>query len=157
VLIGSGGSAELDQNGTVAVAPNSTAVIVTAGGVTQAITAGTTTSWRASGYYQPVDVGGVWNTMKAGATVPMKFELFYGPRELTDASLVASTVAQVSCPTSGVTTDDVEELTSLTGLRYDTTAGEFHLNWKSPSTRGSCWKVTVAQGNAMLTALFKLR
>ena len=36
-----------------------------------------------SGYYQPVDMNGVWNTVKGGSTVPLKFELFAGTTELT--------------------------------------------------------------------------
>jgi hypothetical protein len=33
-------------------------------------------AWTLSGFYTPVDMGGVWNTLRNGATVPLKFEVF---------------------------------------------------------------------------------
>ena len=36
--------------------------------------------WTLSGFYQPVDMGGVVNTVKGGSTVPLKFEAFSGSR-----------------------------------------------------------------------------
>lgn len=41
-----------------------------------------------SGFFQPVDMGGVLNTVKGGSTVPMKFEVFAGSTELTATSIV---------------------------------------------------------------------
>ncbi len=38
------------------------------------------------GFYAPVDVNGVLNTVKGGSTVPLKFEVFAGSTELTDTS-----------------------------------------------------------------------
>jgi len=155
--VGAGGQAELKNTGEVVVASGSTPVTVTAGGVSQTVSAGSSAAWRASGFYQPVDMNGVWNTMKGGSTVPIKFELFYGTAELTNASAVTAGVAQVGCPTTGAATDAIEELTAeLAGLRYDTVTGEFHLNWKSSKQPGTCWKITVSDGNASLSANFKL-
>ena len=153
----SGGQAELKGSGDVVVAAGSTPATVTAGGVSQTLPPGSSAAWRASGFYQPVDMNGVWNTMKGGSTVPVKFELFYGTAELTNPSAVTTAATQVSCPAASVPTDTIEELTTeLAGLRYDTAAGNFHLNWKSPKQPGTCWKITVTEGNASLAAYFKL-
>src|SRR5215211_3349981 len=45
-------------------------------------------AWDFRGFYQPVDMGGVHNTIKGGSTVPIKFELFAGSTELTDTANV---------------------------------------------------------------------
>ena len=42
------------------------------------------------------------------------------------------------------TTDDIEILaTGGTALRYDTTAGQFTYNWKTPAKPGFCYVVTI--------------
>ena len=46
--------------------------------------------WTITGFYQPVDMNGVDNTVKGGSTVPLKFELFSGSTELTDTSAIKS-------------------------------------------------------------------
>ena len=38
----------------------------------------TVLAWEVRGFYQPTDMGDVWNTVKNGATVPLKFEVFAG-------------------------------------------------------------------------------
>jgi len=115
--------------------------------------------FRLGGFYQPVDMNGVVNTVKAGSTVPLKFELFSGSTELTGTTAVKSfTAVSVSCSTSAVV-DDVEVTTTGgTTLRYDTTGGQFIQNWQTPKTVGACIKVTMtaADGSAM-NALFKLK
>ena len=52
-------------------------------------------------------MGGVFNTVKGGSTVPAKFEVFAGTKELTDTSLVTLTNRKISCTTSAPT-DDIE-------------------------------------------------
>ena len=66
----SGGQAELKGSGDVVVAAGSTPATVTAGGVSQTLPPGSSAAWRASGFYQPVDMNGVWNTMKGGVNRP---------------------------------------------------------------------------------------
>ena len=46
--------------------------------------------WTLTGFYQPVDMNGVSNAVKGGSTVPLKFEIFAGPTELTDTAIVKS-------------------------------------------------------------------
>ena len=127
---------------------------------------GTTTftigAWRAGGFYQPVDMGGVWNTVKAGSTVPLKFELFSGATELTSTTSVKSfSAGSISCATLPSSSEDPIELTTTGGttLRYDTSGGQFIQNWQTPKTVGGCYKVTMtaADSTTVITAYFKLK
>jgi hypothetical protein len=115
-------------------------------------------AWTLKGFYQPVDMGTIVNTVKAGSTVPLKFEVFAGNTELTSTSTVKSfSVKGVAC-NSG-TADDVELVTTGgTSLRYDATAGQFIQNWQTPKTAGACYQVTMTtQDGSSLSALFKLK
>src|SRR5215211_3920480 len=105
--------------------------------------------WTLKGFTAPVDydVGTtkVWNTVKGGATVPLKFEVFAGTTELTDPAVVDKFIATgVTCPGANAVTDDIEiTTTGGTQLRYDTTAGQFIQNWQTPKKAGSCYDVTM--------------
>ncbi|MFW5473105.1 PxKF domain-containing protein [Knoellia sp. CPCC 206450] len=116
-------------------------------------------AWTLKGFYQPVDMGGVWNTVKNGSTVPLKFEVFAGATELTDTAVVDTfTVTKVSCSTAGGS-DDVELTTSgNTVLRYDASGGQFIQNWQTPKSAGACYKVTMTTDDGSATsALFRLK
>jgi hypothetical protein len=124
----------------------------------------TVLAWLLKGFYQPVDmpvVGGpiVWNTVKNGSTVPLKFEVFSGSTELTDVAAIKSfAVNQVSCANSSY--EDVIELTTTGGtvLRYDSTGGQFVQNWQTPKKAGNCYSVTMTtQDLSSITAWFKLK
>lgn len=119
-------------------------------------------AWTISAFYQPVDMGGVWNTVKGGSTVPLKFEVFAGSKELTDPAIVSKfTVTKVSCPGTAVTEDAIEQLvtTGGTSLRYDTTGGQFIQNWQTAKAPGTCYsvKVTTVDGTSSNLAYFKLK
>lgn len=126
-----------------------------AGNVGTATQTYTVLPWTLKGFYSPIDTG-VVNTVKAGSTVPMKFEAFVGDTELTDPALVTMNAKQVACAT-GAPTAEVEVLSSgATGLRY--ADGQFQYNWKTPATPGACYAVTATtRDGSSLTALFKLR
>jgi hypothetical protein len=122
----------------------------------------TVQAWTIQGFFQPVDMGNVWNTVKNGSTVPLKFKIFAGTTELTDVSAVKSLLyKQVACTTlPGAVEDAIETLaaTGSTVLRYDTTGGQFVFNWKTPTTPGKCYQVTMtALDGSSITAFFKLR
>ena len=122
----------------------------------------TVIAWTLKGFYQPVDMGNVWNTVKNGSTVPLKFEVFAGTTELTDVSAVKSLASkQVTCTAlPGAVEDAIETLanTGSTVLRYDSTGGQFIFNWKTPSTPTKCYQVTMtAQDGSSITAFFKLK
>ncbi|MEO8357706.1 MAG: ABC transporter substrate-binding protein, partial [Chloroflexota bacterium] len=119
----------------------------------------TVSAWTLKGFYQPVDMNGVYNLVKGGSTVPLKFEIFAGPTELTDIADVKSlTYAQTSCDATAAT-DEIETIvTGGTSLRYDTTAGQFIYNWKTPKSPGKCYRVTmVTMDGSSLVAYFKLK
>jgi len=46
----------------------------------------TVNAWTITGFYQPVDMGGVVNTVKGGSTVPLKFNIYAGGVERTSVS-----------------------------------------------------------------------
>lgn len=104
----------------------------------------------------------MYNTVKGGSTVPLKFEVFRagGNTELSDVSIITQPLmaAQISC-TSGVE-DSIEVLSSTSGtsLRYDATGGQFIYNWQTPKKVGACYKVTVAtKDGTSVSARFKLK
>ena len=121
--------------------------------------------WTLNGFFQPVDMSPlapttiVWNTVKNGSTVPLKFEVFAGSTELTDTSVIAATFTkQIACASG--TDDNVEVLaTGATSLRYDPTGiGQFIFNWQTPKKPGQCYQVTMTTlDGSSLSAYFKLK
>jgi hypothetical protein len=114
--------------------------------------------WTFNGFFQPVDMNGVYNTVKKGSTVPLKFKIFAGSTERTDVAAVKSfTYVPTNCDANAIT-DEIETLASgNTVLRYDTTAGQFVYNWKTPNATG-CFRVTMtALDGSMLQAYFRLK
>ncbi|MBT2538994.1 RICIN domain-containing protein [Arthrobacter sp. ISL-69] len=129
-----------------------------AGNVSTADLTYTVLPWTVTGFTAPVDMAGVWNTVKGGSTVPFKFELFDGATELTDLTKVRSfTSATVACPGPGTVTDEIETVTTdVAGLTYED--GYFQQNWKTPKRAASCLQVTMtAQDETKLTANFILK
>ena len=122
----------------------------------------TATPWTITGYYNPVDMNGVLNTLKSGQSVPFKFEVFDGPTEKTSTSDIASfTQTQVSCSILTTTLTDAIEIinTGGTSLKYDVLSGQFHANWKTPSgMANTCWEVkTTTTNGPSIFAYFKLK
>jgi len=129
-----------------------------AGNVGTAVQSYTVLPWTLKGFYSPVGMDGVVNTVKAGSTVPMKFQVFSGDTELTNPALVTMNATQVKCDT-GARTEEIEMVGSgATSLRYDLNGRQFVYNWKTPSTPGACYAVTATTSDgSSRTALFKLR
>jgi hypothetical protein len=116
-------------------------------------------AWTLKGFYQPVDMNGIYNVVKNGSTVPLKFEIFAGSTELTNPAFIKSlTYAATSC-NANASTDEIETTaTGGTSLRYDATAGQFVFNWKTPNTAGMCYRVTLTTiDGSSLVAYFKLK
>jgi hypothetical protein len=108
-------------------------------------------AYQLKGFYEPADPSPlapttiVWNTVKGGSTVPLKFEVFAGSTELTSTSIIVQPLnaTKINCTTG---TEDVVEEAAATGntaLRYDTTAGQFIYNWQTPKQPGACYRVAV--------------
>lgn len=117
--------------------------------------------WATTGYHKPVDMGDVLNTVRNGSTVPLKFEVFAGPVELTSTAAIDPrfTVQGIACPGASTPTDSIElTTTGGTSFRYDTTAGQFVQNWQTPKKAGACYAVgtTLADGSS-ITATFLLK
>lgn len=131
-----------------------------AGNTTTQTQSYTVLAWTPLGFYRPVDMDDV-NTVKAGSTVPLKFEVFVGATELTSTSVVRSfTVTRytVNPSADGEEVPISEMATGATNLRYDATGGQFVQNWKTPKTPGVSYKVTVTlQDGSTITALFRLK
>jgi len=120
----------------------------------------TITAWTLAGYFQPVDMstgGLVWNTIKGGQTVPLKFQIFAGAVERTDVGAVkAFTATPTSCGAPG--TEDTVEITTTgaTELRYS--GGQFIQNWQTPKGANICYRTTMtALDGSQLSAYFKTK
>lgn len=114
--------------------------------------------WELRGFNAPVDMGGVWNTVKGGSTVPLKFQMFDRGIEVTDPAMVKSfTATQVQCPGAGVLTDDVE-FTTTGGTQLSYQDGQFLQKWQTPKKAGICISVTMtAADDSHLSANFVIK
>jgi hypothetical protein len=104
----------------------------------------TVSAWTLKGFYQPVDMNNVVNTVKGGSTVPLKFNVYAGSTELTSTSYIKGFKAvQVTCGEFTDMAADAIEITSTggTSLRYDTS--QFIQNWQTPKTPGACYVVAM--------------
>jgi hypothetical protein len=130
-----------------------------AGNVETATLTYTVKNWTIGGFYQPVDMNGVLNTVKGGSTVPLKFEIFAGTTELTATSSVKGfSATMVACNLAG-TVDEIEiTSTGGTSLRYDATGGQFIQNWQTPKTPGACLRTTITTlDDSKISAIFQLK
>ncbi|MDP9397075.1 MAG: PxKF domain-containing protein [Actinomycetota bacterium] len=117
----------------------------------------TVAPYTIKGFYQPVDMSGVVNTARPAAPVPLKFEVFRNATELTDPATVKSVTYSKVVVASTAGQDEIETFSSgATSLRYDTTAGQFVYNWKTPAA-GSYKLTLITQDGSMISAVFKLR
>jgi hypothetical protein len=126
---------------------------------TGSFTVTVTFGWN--GFFAPVDNNGVYNVIKAGQSVPLKWNVPNGSggwiSSLSDVR--SDTQSKVTCQTAAPT-DEIEAPTSgATELRYDTTANQFIYNWQSPKVgAGTCYRlgVTLTDGSSR-TALFRTK
>jgi hypothetical protein len=124
-----------------------------------------TVTIQAVGFYQPVDNPSTVNSGKAGQAYPLKFEVFGdasdSSTEITETSVIESIKSQKTDCTSGTAQEDALETTASgsTQLRYDSTGGQFIYNWKTPTTKNTCYQVEMQliEDMGSLTALFKMK
>jgi uncharacterized protein YjbI with pentapeptide repeats len=141
------------------------------------------TAWSAEGhgFYQPVSVANsvfveapaglpapnettVWNMIKGGSTVPLKFNVYAGGVEKTSTSDIGGfTAVKLSQCNVGAGLDAVDFVTTgSTVLRYDGLGGQggqWIQNWKTPTVnQETCFRaaVTFADGSS-LSAFFRVR
>ena len=74
----------------------------------------------------------IYNTVKVGSAVPVKFKLG-GNQGLNIFAVGFPNATVVNCLTNVV--DDIEELSAATnsGLHYDATSGQYNYVWKTSS------------------------
>jgi hypothetical protein len=133
-------------------------------------------AWTLNGFYQPVGIpnsvhtapgaplptpvtGTIFNSIKGGQTVPLKFNVFAGAIEKTSVADIKSfTVLQVGC-ISWAPEDSVDfTTTGGTSLRYDTDGKQFIQNWKTPNGAGKCYRATMtAEDGSSISAFFKTK
>lgn len=126
----------------------------------------TITHWTNKGFFAPVDMSVtptiVWNMVKGGQTVPLKFEIFAGTVEQTDVAAVKGIVANgVACAPGLSAAISLDELATSGNsvLRYDGTSGFFIVNWQTPRLAKQCYEVvmTAADGSTITRAFFQTK
>jgi hypothetical protein len=163
-------NAFLNLGGTFQDVPGGTAHWVFAGGNNYNDQTGDVVivinKWTVSGFYQPVDMTPagspiVWNTVKGGSTVPLKFNIYVGTTEQTSINAIKEIqVFDVMCSTSVIADVPLEfTTTGGTSLRYDTTAHQFIQNWQTPKAAGKCYmaRMTAQDGSTISNAFFKTK
>jgi hypothetical protein len=124
----------------------------------------TISAWTIQGFHSPVGMSQnntpVWNVVKGGSTVPLKFNIYAGAVEQTALSAVnGGSVAlfTVSCQPGNAAELAAEiDNTGGTSLRYDGT--QFIQNWKTPKKAGLCYAVRMtARDGSMITGYFRTK
>ena len=140
----------------VALAPAGTA-IDNAGNESLAKTCPYSVIYDFDGFFRPVDMGGVVNSVKAGSAVPMKFSLG-GDQGLDIIAAGYPKVIFTPCAT-GATLDAIETTVTAGGssLSYDAVAGQYVYVWKTDkSWAGKCGTFALELDDGQThTALFK--
>jgi hypothetical protein len=100
----------------------------------------------AQGFYQPVDNVPTLNSAKAAQTIPIKFEVFRESEIITATLVIVQplTYKKINCDGSAPSYAIETLATGGTVLRYDSTASQFIYNWKTPSTKGCCYEVSIS-------------
>lgn len=124
------------------------------------------TALDAKGFHRPIKpIAGEMNSVKRGATVALKFNVFAISGEITnpavltdpDGSIKAELiVSPVACEGGAPESPDDIATTGNTGLRYDTASHHFVQNWKTPTVAG-CYLVELKGEGLLLSALFNVR
>ncbi|HSE30295.1 MAG TPA: PxKF domain-containing protein, partial [Pyrinomonadaceae bacterium] len=128
-------------------------------------------AWTITGFYQPVDMNTptlfIWNTVKGGSTVPLKFNIYAGPvgplterKNVSDVMFGSVQIADIPCNiTSGYDSlVDVVTNTGNTVLRYDATGAQFIQNWQTLKQANKCYQVRMtALDGSHIDAYFKTK
>jgi hypothetical protein len=113
--------------------------------------------WPFSGFFDPVENAPVYNQMKAGRAVPVKFSLG-GDRGLDIFAPGYPQVVTTGCP-STASAEDVDETVAAntSQLSYDAATSQYNYVWKTDkSWAGTCRKLVLkfADGSSERTLLF---
>lgn len=153
------GSIPLDTSSVgakIATAPAGTARD-NAGNLSVEVTCGYSVVYDFDGFFRPVDMGGVVNSVRAGSAVPMKFSLG-GDQGLDIIASGFPKVTFTAC-TTGALVDEIESTVTAGGssLAYDAVAGQYVYVWKTDkSWAGKCGTFALKLDDGQTrTALFK--
>lgn len=126
-----------------------------AGNTSSATATYTVRPWTLRGFYSPVKMDDAWNSVRAGVTTRLKFEVFQGATELKDPAVVATATAQqITCNARTPIGDRL--VIPVSGLRYG--GGKFAQDWTTPRQPGNCYEVTVStKDGSNLSALLQLK
>jgi hypothetical protein len=94
-------------------------------------------AYRFAGFYSPVDNRPIWNMVKAGSAVPVKFSLG-GDKGLAIFALGYPISQSIACDT-GASTDVIEETANPEGssLSYDASSDRYKYVWKTQNAWSS--------------------
>lgn len=115
-----------------------------AGNTTPAVSVTYNVVYNFTGFFAPVDNGGVLNTAKAGSAIPVKFSLS-GDQGLSIMAAGSPSSRAINCD-SQLATDAIEATVTAgsSSLSYDSTAGQYVYVWKTDKAwASSCRQVTV--------------
>jgi hypothetical protein len=140
--------------------PGTTTVTCTASddaGNSDSETFNVSVAYNFTGFFRPVDNGGVLNVAKAGSAIPVKFNLG-GYMGLNIFSTGSPATKLMACDSSA-TLDPIEETATAGGssLSYDAASGQYTYVWKTNKAHaGTCRQlvITFADGNTK-TANFR--
>ncbi len=117
-----------------------------------------------SGFYAPVSpIPDYVNTVKAGSTIPLKFNVTLDGVEKTTTTGLSFSVAAVAASVCSISPQDQVDYVTAgdTSLRYDESAKVFIQNWKLPKAAG-CVVARITYKDAeqevlLLSATFSLK
>jgi hypothetical protein len=126
-----------------------------AGNATSATLTYDVLAWTLVGFARPVEMTAI-NTIKAGGSIPLKFQVFAGAIELDVSEVTAAFEQQQFDCVSGALVGAAAPVAR--GSRAKPTSGQTSTKWDAPNLPGTCWYVTVRTiDGSSLTAAFKLR
>jgi hypothetical protein len=119
-----------------------------------------TVKYNFTGFFQPIDINGVVNTMKAGSAVPIKFSLG-GNMGLTVFATGYPTSAQVKDFAATLPSDAVETVIDTAGnstLTYDASTGIYTYVWKTDKAwAGTCRQLNVKFNDGTIVPLVNFK
>jgi hypothetical protein len=123
-------------------------------------------NYKFTGFLSPLNPDPAYVNMgNAGRTYPIKWQLTDGATPvsyITDAaSATTVNIIKVACSNlGGDSTDSIDYSTTSTlpGIRYDSTANQYVYNWQTPSTKNSCYRMTITTPDGQPhVALFQMK
>ena len=106
-------------------------------------------AYRSEGFFRPVDMTPttshmkMWNVIKGGQTVPLKFRVYSAEtgEEITSTAGLTVRITKIQCSSGVLEADDIAPATGSTSLRYSD--GQFIFNWATPKGANICYEAYV--------------